>query len=176
MFSEEGNIMNMKEIVKGLKERDEDAFRIVYDQYEKLIYYVAYSITKNRENSEEIVQDTFLRMFNTIYQYEEQGKFKQWLCEIARNLSYNKVTRDKEKNTLRNEEMVHITKSPKSSADIILTIEGILEPFDANIVILRIVYDFSFREIAESINETIGKVQSSYYSSLDKLKKEFHYE
>lgn len=168
--------MNMKEIVKGLKERDEEAFKIVYDEYEKLIYYIAYSITKNKENSEEIVQDTFLRMFNTIYLYEEKGKFKQWLCEIARNLSYNKVTRDKEKNTIKNEEVVNLTTSPKSSADIILTIEGILEPFDANIVILRIVYDFSFREIAESINETIGKVQSTYYSALEKLKKEFRYE
>ena len=168
--------MNMKEIVKGLKERDEEAFKIVYDEYEKLIYYIAYSITKNKENSEEIVQDTFLRMFNTIYLYEEKGKFKQWLCEIARNLSYNKVTRDKEKNTIRNEEVVNLTTSPKSSADIILTIEGILDPFDANIVILRIVYDFSFREIAETISETIGKVQSTYYSALEKLKKEFRYE
>ena len=168
--------MNMKEIVKGLKERDEEAFKIVYDEYEKLIYYIAYSITKNKENSEEIVQDTFLRMFNTIYLYEEKGKFKQWLCEIARNLSYNKVTRDKEKNTIKNEEVVNLTTSPKSSADIILTIEGILEPFDATIVIIRIVYDFSFREIAESINETIGKVQSTYYSALEKLKKEFRYE
>lgn len=168
--------MNMKEIVKGLKERDEDSFRIVYDEYEKLIYYIAYSITKNKENAEEIVQDTFLRMFNTIYLYEEQGKFKQWLCEIARNLSYNKVTRDKEKNTLKDEELVHITPSPKSNDEIILTIEGILDEFDANIVILRIVYDFSFREIAESINETIGKVQSSYYSAIEKLKKEFRYE
>ena len=168
--------MNMKEVVKGLKERDEDAFKLVYDEYEKLIYYIAYSITKSRENSEEIVQDTFLRMFNTIYLYEEKGKFKQWLCEIARNLSYNKVTRDKEKNTIKNEEVVHLVKSPKSNADIILTIEGILEPFDANIVILRIVYDFSFREIAEYIDETIGKVQSTYYAAMEKLKKEFRYE
>lgn len=164
------------DIVRRLKERDEEAFQIVYDEYEKLIYYIAYSITKNRENAEEIVQDTFLRMFNSIGSYDDNGKFKQWLMQIARNLSYNKVTRDKEKNNVYDEEALRTAKAAPSTANLILTIQGILDEVSANIVILRVIYNFSFKEIAEEINHTIGKVQSMYYVAMKKLKKEFKYE
>lgn len=115
-------------------------------------------------------------MFNSIDNYTDKGKFKEWLTEIARNISKNKVTRDKEKNTIYDDEIIGSAKSEKSNIDIILTIEGILEPLEADIVILRIVYDFSFKEIAKYENMTIGKIQSLYYSSLKKLKKGFMYE
>ena len=164
------------EIIRRLKERDEEAFEIVYDEYENLIYYIAYSITKNRENAEEIVQDTFLRMFNSIRSYDEKGKFKQWLMQIARNLSYNKVTRDKERDNVYDEEALRTVKAAPSTAHIILTIQGILDEDSANIVILRVIYNFSFKEIAEETNLSIGKVQSMYYSSMKILKKEFKYE
>ncbi|MDY4053186.1 MAG: sigma-70 family RNA polymerase sigma factor, partial [Bacilli bacterium] len=165
-----------KSLIEKLKQKDEEAFEIVYNEYEKLIYYIAFSITRNKENAEEVVQDTFLRMFNSIDNYTDKGKFKEWLTEIARNISKNKVTRDKEKNTIYDDEIIGSAKSEKSNIDIILTIEGILEPLEADIVILRIVYDFSFKEIAKYENMTIGKIQSLYYSSLKKLKKGFMYE
>ena len=155
-----------KSLIEKLKQKDEEAFEIVYNEYEKLIYYIAFSITRNKENAEEVVQDTFLRMFNSIDNYTDKGKFKEWLTEIARNISKNKVTRDKEKNTIYDDEIIGSAKSEKSNIDIILTIEGILEPLEADIVILRIVYDFSFKEIAKYENMTIGKIQSLYYSSL----------
>lgn len=164
------------DIVRRLKERDEDAFHIVYDEYEKLIYYIAYSITKNRHDAEEIVQDTFLRMFNSINTYQENGKFKQWLMQIARNLSYNKVTRDKERDNVYDEEALRTAKASPSTAHLILTIQGILDEDSANIVILRVIYNFSFKEIAEETGFTIGKVQSMYYVSMKTLKKEFKYE
>ena len=84
------------QLIKRIKAKDEEAFEIIYRKYEGLIYYIALSITKNKDDAEEVVQDTFLNMFNSIDTYEEKNKFKQWLMQIARNLSYNKVTRNKE--------------------------------------------------------------------------------
>lgn len=165
-----------KSLIEKLKEKDEEAFEIVYYEYEKLIYYIAYSITRNKEDALEVVQDTFLRMINSIDNYVDAGKFKQWLCEIARNISYNKVTRNKEKNTILNDDIVNLQKGEKSSIDVILTIEGILDEGEADIVILRIVYDFSFKEISAYKNMTIGKVQSTYYNAVKKLKKGLRYE
>ena len=103
-----------KSLIEKLKQKDEEAFEIVYNEYEKLIYYIAFSITRNKENAEEVVQDTFLRMFNSIDNYTDKGKFKEWLTEIARNISKNKVTRDKEKNTIYDDEIIGSAKSEKS--------------------------------------------------------------
>lgn len=169
-----GEIMIIEShLIKKIKQRDEEAFEIVYRKYEGLIYYIALSITKNKEDAEEIVQDTFLNMFNSIDTYQEKNKFKQWLMQIARNLSYNKVTRNKEKNTIKDDEIIKNTQYNENTIDYILTIEGNLDEQSSFIVISKIVYNFSFKEIAKDLNMTVNQVQSIYYQSLKKLKKVF---
>lgn len=173
MFNE-GEIMIIEShLIRRIKQRDEEAFEIVYRKYEGLIYYIALSITKNKEDAEEIVQDTFLNMFKSIETYEEKNKFKQWLMQIARNLSYNKVTRNKEKNTIKNEEYVNNTPSQENMIENILTIERTLDEQSSYIVICKVVYNFSFKEIANDLNMTVNQVQGIYYQSLKKLKKVF---
>ena len=152
---------------------NEEAFEIIYRKYEGLIYYIALSITKNKDDAEEVVQDTFLNMFNSIDTYEEKNKFKQWLMQIARNLSYNKVTRNKEKDTIKDEEYINKTASNDDSIDYILTIKNTLDEISSHIIISKIVYNFSFKEIAKDLNMSVGQVQGIYYQSLKKLKKVF---
>lgn len=163
-------------LIKRMQAKDEEAFKIVYDQYESLIYYIALSITKNKQNAEEVVQDTFLKMLNSLDNYQHHGKFKEWITQIARNLSYNVVTRDKEKNTIRDETILATVIDEHNNIDIVLTIKGILDEQSAQIVILRIVYDFSFKEIAKYMTLDTNKVHNLYYSAMKKLKKEFAYE
>ena len=163
-------------IIERLKRKDEEAFELVYYEYSNLIYYIAFSITKNREDSEEVLQDTFINMFNSIENYKESNKFKQWLMQIARNLSYNKVSRNKEKYTIKDDEYINSVKANSEEVDLLLSIKGILDLESSHIVILRIVYNFSFKEIAKECNMTVNKVQGLYYQALKKLKKEFSYE
>ncbi len=160
-------------LIKKIRQGDEEAFEMIYRKYEGLIYYIALSITKNKEDAEEIVQDTFVNMFNSINTYEEKNKFKQWLMQIARNLSYNKVTRNKEKNNIHDEEIINNTASEENKYDIILTINNSLDETSSKVVILKVVYNFSFKEIAEEMNMTINQVQGIYYQSMKRLKKVF---
>lgn len=163
-------------LIEMVKQKDEEAFELIYNEYSNLIYYIAFSIVKNKEDAEEVVQDTFLNMLKSIETYSGKNKFKQWLMQIARNLSYNKVTRNKEKNTIKDDEIITSVKAPMENIDLLLTIRGLLDLESSHIVILRIVYDFSFKEIAEDCKLTVNKVQGIYYQSLKKLKKEFKYE
>lgn len=160
-------------LIKRIKAKDEEAFEIIYRKYEGLIYYIALSITKNKDDAEEIVQDTFLNMYKSIDTYEEKSKFKQWLMQIARNLSYNKVTRNKEKNTIKDAEYVNNTASFDNSIDYVLTIKNTLDEIESYIVISKIVYNFSFKELAIDLKMTVNQVQGIYYQSLKKLKKVF---
>ena len=161
------------QLIKKIKEKDEEAFEIIYRKYEGLIYYIALSITKNKDDAEEIVQDTFLNMFKSIGSYEEKNKFKQWLMQIARNLSYNKVQRNKEKNNIKDAEYVNKVASVDDSIDYVLTIKNTLDETASYIIISKLVYNFSFKEIAIDLNMTVNQVQGIYYQSLKKLKKVF---
>lgn len=160
-------------LINRIKQGDEEAFEIIYRKYEGLIYYIALSITKNKEDAEEIVQDTFVNMYNSINSYHEKNKFKQWLMQIARNLSYNKVTRNKEKNTIHDDDYINSTQTNDSQYDVIFTINNTLDKTAGEIVILKLVYNFSFKEISEELHMTVNQVQGIYYQSLKELKKVF---
>jgi len=163
-------IVNRKTIEK-LKERDEETFELIYEQYYKLIYYIALNVTKDKEMASEIVQDTFMKMLTSIDTYDEGGKFKPWLCTIARNLAINKITRRKDKNVVYDEDVVFGTKHSESKLmDYILTIKGTLTPDDANIVILKLVYNYKFREIADEMGWSLGLVQAHYYQAIKTLR------
>ena len=161
----------LEKTIEKLKQRDEETFELVYEQYHKLIYYVALNVAKDKEMAREVVQDTFMKLLSSLENYDDYGKFKSWLCTIARNLAMNMVTRRKDKHVVYDEEVVLGEKHNESKLmDYILTINGILSEEDANIVILKLVYNYRFREIADELGWTIGLVQAHYYQAIKTLK------
>ena len=93
-----------KKLIEKLRAKDEIAFEQVYYEYEKLVYYICYSITKDPHASEDLTQDTFLKLLTSLDNYNETGKFKQYIMMIARNLSKNYVTRVANKQTIYSDE------------------------------------------------------------------------
>lgn len=175
MYSEkvESIMLVTKNTIEKLKNRDEVTFEQIYYEYEKLVYYICYSITGNKQASEDLTQDTFVKLLTSLDNYQEKGKFKQYLMQIARNLSINYVTRTKEKLPVLDDEIVSSAKQSSNTQKMIIQINDALDFDEADIVILKIVYNFKFKEIAEYKNLTIGSVQSTYYQALEKLRKEF---
>ena len=64
-----------------------DAFGTVVRRYQALVCAVAYSATGDVGTSEELAQETFIRAWSNLPQLEDPGKFRIWLCTIARNLA-----------------------------------------------------------------------------------------
>jgi RNA polymerase sigma factor (sigma-70 family) len=65
-----------------------DAFGTVVRRYQGLVCAVAYSATGDVGTSEELAQETFIRAWKNLRQLEDLGKFRAWLCTIARNLAH----------------------------------------------------------------------------------------
>ena len=86
--------MNLKEpTLSSLKQRKRKTFEIIYRKYYRLVYYVALSIVKDEHLAQDIMQDTFVSFMNHIEDYNEDGKIKQYLTTISRNLALNAVKR-----------------------------------------------------------------------------------
>jgi RNA polymerase sigma-70 factor, ECF subfamily len=64
---------------------DKDAFRVLVERHSRSIYRVAYRMTNDREDSEEIVQETFLRAYKSLVHFELRANFGTWLYRIAVN-------------------------------------------------------------------------------------------
>src|SRR5439155_15213307 len=66
---------------------DADAFRLLVERHSRAIFRVAYRMTGNEHDADDVVQETFLRAYRQIGHFEERANFSTWLHRIAINCS-----------------------------------------------------------------------------------------
>jgi len=59
------------------------AYEVLVDRYKSMVFTLAIRITKNREDAEEIAQDTFLKVFKSLATFKGESKFSTWVYKIA---------------------------------------------------------------------------------------------
>ena len=158
-----------KYLLKKLKEKDSDAFEIIYYEYKDLVYFVCNTILKNKEDAEEVTQDVFIRMINEIDKFDGRF-FKAWILKIAKNLSLNKIRTRKEE--LIDAEIIDSISSDSSfvKRDYLLELDEYLENVEFEVVILHLVYNLKHRETAEYLNIPLGTVCTVYNNAIKKIK------
>lgn len=78
-----------EKLVDGLKQRQEAAFGALIQQYQGRLFSIAYGITQDREESIDIVQEVFLKVFQHIDNFREKAKLSTWLYRITINQCLN---------------------------------------------------------------------------------------
>ena len=70
---------------------DRYAFSALVNKHQTMVFNLALRVTRNREDAEEIAQDTFIRVFQTLSEFRGDAKFTTWLYRITMNLALNKI-------------------------------------------------------------------------------------
>lgn len=160
-------------IIERLKRKDENAFNEIYKTYNKLVYYVIFKIVKDEEITKDLVQETFLTVYNKIDQYSGVGNFKYWLLQTAKNKAKNQLKKMSRENKIfiLDEEMLDsIIDERLDINDFSLKIKKYIDDVSVDIIIARIFFDYTFDEIAKSMNMNINDVYHKYRVAIDKLK------
>lgn len=74
-----------KKLIKELKSKQSSAFLQVYEKYKNLVYYQAYLILNNKEDAEDVSQNTFLKFMYSIEGIKDDSNLKQLLSTISKN-------------------------------------------------------------------------------------------
>lgn len=74
--------------VDRLKKGDQSALDVIYDYTYKLIYYQAYHILKDHMKCEDVVQETYMKVYENIHSFEGVH-FKAWIVKISKNIALN---------------------------------------------------------------------------------------
>jgi RNA polymerase sigma-70 factor (ECF subfamily) len=178
------------ELIIRYIEGDEFALKQLINRHQKKVFSYILMSVKNRELAEDIFQDTFIKVINTLKSenYKEEGKFLQWVMRIANNLKidyYRKVQRMPvfESNSDFNIFDVLNGTDPSIEQKIITEqiysdVKGLVKylPEEQREVLeMRIYDDVSFKDIAEitgvSINTALGRMRYALIN-LRKLIKE----
>lgn len=72
-------------VVAQVRAGDHDAFRFLVERYSRPVFRVAYRVTGHEQDAEDVVQETFLRAYRQIGQFQERAAFSTWLYRIAFN-------------------------------------------------------------------------------------------
>lgn len=166
------NKQELHNIFKGIANKEENEFNKLYEKYNKLVYRISFSILKNKENSEDITQTVFTKIWNMNTNNLPTNSEASWLYTITKNETLNFLR--KQKNALNLEEIYYINNDNNELNEIIEKdtfnrIIAKLNEKEQEIVSLKILSGLSFKAISQILNMPIGTVQWKYYKSLHTL-------
>ncbi len=70
---------------------DGDAFRVLVERHSRSVFRLAYRMTNNEQDAEDVVQETFLRAYKQLSRYESRSSFSTWLYRIASNYALDLI-------------------------------------------------------------------------------------
>jgi RNA polymerase sigma-70 factor (ECF subfamily) len=77
--------------VERARSGDSDAFRLLVEQHSRAVFRLAFRMTGNEQDAEDVVQETFLRAYRQLDKYEARSSFSTWLYRIASNYSLDLI-------------------------------------------------------------------------------------
>lgn len=89
---------------------DRDAFRVLVERHGRNLYHVAYRMTGNEQDGQEIVQETFLRAYKALERFEMRSNFGTWIYRIAVNRTLDFLST--KKTQMQNKDNYQITDNP----------------------------------------------------------------
>ncbi|MCW3806022.1 RNA polymerase sigma factor [Plebeiibacterium marinum] len=78
-------------IIKQIKGGDVAAYATLVSKYQNMAFTLALSITKNREDAEEVAQDAFVKAYKNLASFKGKSKFSTWLYQIVHNTALSKI-------------------------------------------------------------------------------------
>jgi RNA polymerase sigma-70 factor (ECF subfamily) len=171
--------MTDEELVIAYAQGNNIAFDILLNRHKSNIYSYIYFIVRNKEMTEDIFQETFVKAIVTIKQgrYTENGKFRAWINRIAHNLIIDTYRQEKNEQIISNDEceidLFNNSKLSDGTIEDVIVKEQILSDVkklinylpdsQKEVLALRYYQDLSFKEIADitgvSINTALGRMR-----------------
>jgi RNA polymerase sigma-70 factor (ECF subfamily) len=174
MTTNEQNIIN--QIIEG----DTKAFAVLVDRYKDLVFTLAIRMLKNREEAEEVSQDTFIKVFKSLGKFKGDSKFSTWIYKVAYNTCLDRIKRNKRQmNEVGIDEFTeHQIKTIDNALDKLETneqqqsIQECLQRLPSEDSFLLTLYyfeDLSLEEISKIVNIEANTVKVKLFRARKKL-------
>ena len=181
-----------QELVKNYINGDNSSFEVLLNRHKNRVFAFIMSKIKNKDLSEDIFQDTYVKVVNSLQKgkYNEEGKFLPWVMRIAHNLVIDHFRKQKKMQMIRSNndfDIFDVIKDSKINADEKLIKDQIfsdlnslidkLPPDQKEVLKMRYYEELSFKKIAEyfdiSINTALGRMRYALIN-LRALSKKHH--
>lgn len=187
--------MEEKYLIQELSKRNELAFRNLVDLYQQKVYNTCLGLMQNTEDAEDITQEVFVSIYNSIHQFKSDSKLYTWIYRIAvtKSLEYIRAKSRKKRFAffktftfqVNDEEVVsyepghfHHPGVQLENKELSATLFQALNKIPENqktAFILHKLEDLSYTEIAEIMNVSLASVESLMFRAKQNLRKVLSY-
>ena len=184
---------NEQQIIQRIHDGDNDAFRELVEHHKQNIYYLAYDLTGNHHDAQDLAQDVFVQMFRSLNSYRGEGKLSSWLYRITVNISINKNRKkalsamqlkddfSRETNDNASFDGGRVQQNPEKSTDGQLAQAHIqhalqnLSERERAVFVLRHYKDLPLKDIATTLQIAEGTVKGLLFRAIRKLQVELSF-
>lgn len=181
--------MQETELINRLKQRDEEAFRIIFNDNQKKVINACYRLVNDIETAEDLTQEVFIKVFSSIDQFRGESQLSTWIYRIAITKSLDHLRAQKRKKRLAflkylsgDEEKQIDIKAPKDqqpdalidNSERMKVLNDAMSklPENQRIAFSLSKYDeLSSKEIAEVLSTSVSAVESLIHRAKKNLEK-----
>ncbi|WP_274653938.1 RNA polymerase sigma factor SigW [Paenibacillus humicola] len=171
---------------------DQGAFAEIVDMYQDKLFHMAYRMLYNRQEAEDVVQDTFMRVYRNLARYDDTMKFSTWIYRIATNLCIDRLRKRKPVYSLDAESNEHEgldgyamipsdDRTPESElllSDTQRIIHQAIETLPAKyklVMVLRYLQEMSLQEIGEVLDMPVTTIKTRVHRGREFLRKKLEH-
>jgi RNA polymerase sigma-70 factor (ECF subfamily) len=175
----------VESLIAMLSERNTEGMEILYDNYSSALYGVIHRIVQNEKIAEDVLQETFLKIWNNFKQYDPaKGRLFTWMVNVARNMAIDKVRSKEFSQNQKNRPLsdtvsfVDFDNQATYNPETIGLKEMVrkLEPEYRQIIDLLFFGGYTQSEAAEKLNIPLGTVKTRSRAAIMKLRMQFEKE
>ena len=156
-------------VIRLSQSGDLDAFKNLYRHYEKTVYGFCLRMLNNRQDAEDALQTTFIKLYRNISKFRYKARFTTYLIRISRNVCYDIMNQQK-KSHKDLEDVEHPTEAMDSLRHDISKAISYLPERTRECFILYAVEGYPQNQIAEILGIRIGTVKALIFQARQKLK------
>ncbi|MBD3223884.1 MAG: sigma-70 family RNA polymerase sigma factor [Caldithrix sp.] len=176
---------NDTELIGQILDGSTDAFDILMQRYQNLVYTIGFTYGKSQDNAMDITQNVFMKAYQKLPTFRADSSFKSWLSRIARNEGINWARNNKGEvylDVMENRDDLFTDGNPSQEDELLARehrAELLKSLFSLNTkyrlaVVLRYYRDMPIREIAATMKCSEGVVKNMLFRSLQRLRKQLN--
>jgi len=175
--------LELPKIIEGCINNDQRYHTRLYNMYRPKLLRVIKKYIKDKDTSEELLQKSFIKIYENLERYKFTGSFDGWILMITRNLVID-YTRRKKDVLYRSVEVIdnlHLSFNPMEEIELEEDLEkksntikeciSLLSPAYKDSFIMYVVEDYSHKEIAEALGISVGCSKSNLFKAKNKIRK-----
>lgn len=180
--------MTEPELISRLKEKDAEAFRKLVDTWQGLVYNTVLGILMNVEDAEDVAQEVFIQVYESVNGFKGDSKISTWLYRIAISKSMDHIRKKKRKKRFafieslfnQNDELIHdpghfvhpgVQLENKEAASDLFKAVSLLPNNQRTAFVLNKIEQLSYQEMAEVMGISVAAADSLLHRAKVNLRK-----